>query len=108
MQDSKFECQNCGEDKKTLNVHHIIYRKDTDPWDYPSCLFKCLCEDCHKEWHEERDEFNENLASIESQSLGIEEFFWLADGIVFNNIPSLEAVECCVKSRIKTLMSKTK
>lgn len=108
LDDAKFECQNCGEDKKPLNVHHILYRKGTDPWDYHPSLLQCLCEKCHEEWHDQRDEFNENLAQIESQGLGIEEFFWLAEGIVFENITALEQVELTVKSRLKILRSKQK
>jgi len=44
----KFRCKFCGNKEKTLNVHHIYYKKDCDPWDYPETLLITLCEDCHK------------------------------------------------------------
>lgn len=40
-------CQICGNNKITLNVHHLYYAKDKDPWEYPLSAFETLCEDCH-------------------------------------------------------------
>ena len=47
MERDGFRCVICGDDKKTLNVHHVIYKK-RNPWDYPEYLYQTLCEDCHK------------------------------------------------------------
>jgi hypothetical protein len=42
-----WKCEYCDEDTKTLHVHHGIYWKDFDPWNYPDVTLHCLCEDCH-------------------------------------------------------------
>lgn len=47
MQRDGFRCVICGDDKKTLNVHHLIYQR-RDPWDYPEYVYQTLCEECHK------------------------------------------------------------
>jgi 5-methylcytosine-specific restriction endonuclease McrA len=41
-----FTCQVC-ESKKALNVHHIIYLKDKELWDYPDNYLITLCCQCH-------------------------------------------------------------
>jgi hypothetical protein len=45
-----FQCQLCGEGKKTLHVHHSRY-DGREPWEYPLGMLICLCEDCHKQHH---------------------------------------------------------
>ena len=42
-----FLCCDCGDDRKTLHVHHIFYERGLDPWDYPADVLRVLCEDCH-------------------------------------------------------------
>lgn len=42
----EFRCKNCGDDDKTLNVHHISYKGE--PWDQHIDLLVTLCENCHK------------------------------------------------------------
>ena len=42
-----WRCIFCGDDKSSLQVHHILYKK-RDPWDYPDYLYQTLCKDCHK------------------------------------------------------------
>jgi 5-methylcytosine-specific restriction endonuclease McrA len=44
-----FTCQECFDSKKTIHVHHKIYRFNIDPWDYPDEDLITLCEDCHEE-----------------------------------------------------------
>jgi hypothetical protein len=51
MQFYSFKCGHCGSGEKTLNVHHRIYHKGRDPWDYDDSELQCLCEDCHEESH---------------------------------------------------------
>ena len=43
-----FECEQCGDNNKTLHVHHCYYERGKRPWEYPDQHLKCLCEDCHK------------------------------------------------------------
>ena len=47
----RFECQSCGSKEKTLHVHHKIYIKGRDPWDYLDEDLMCLCEGCHNTEH---------------------------------------------------------
>ncbi len=65
-----YECSNCGADDKTLHAHHRIYRKNTEPWDYEDEVLSCLCEDCHKNEHIERDRLAELLALSDESELG--------------------------------------
>ena len=44
-----YSCQCCGDKENTLNVHHRIYLKVENPWDYPNELLVTLCIDCHEE-----------------------------------------------------------
>ena len=46
-----FECQCCGADDKTLNVHHVNYDKSAKMWDYDCYRLKCLCDECHEKQH---------------------------------------------------------
>ena len=49
MERAEFKCEWCGDEEKTLNVHHKFYRKGADPWDYPDHALTTLCEECHEE-----------------------------------------------------------
>lgn len=48
LQMDKWTCRRCNSNTKTLNVHHLVYFKGKDPWDYPDHLLVTYCEDCHK------------------------------------------------------------
>jgi len=48
-------CQECKNTKITLHVHHLIYKSGCDPWEYESSELITLCEDCHQEEREERE-----------------------------------------------------
>jgi hypothetical protein len=47
MERDGFKCQFCFDDKSTLHVHHKVYRKGFQPWDYPADHLITLCELCH-------------------------------------------------------------
>lgn len=49
LERANFECEYCGGDDVTLNVHHSYYQKGLAPWEYPAESLHCLCENCHKE-----------------------------------------------------------
>lgn len=51
LQRDNWTCQECGDNKTTLTVHHIEYVDNFEPWDYPDNLLITLCEECHKEKH---------------------------------------------------------
>lgn len=48
MERDGWECVMCGNKEDTLNVHHVVYRKGAEPWEYESKALKTLCEKCHK------------------------------------------------------------
>jgi hypothetical protein len=50
-----WECSVCQSKESTLHVHHHQYLKGREPWEYESDQLEVLCEDCHKEEHEEHD-----------------------------------------------------
>lgn len=52
MERDNHKCMICGEDSVHLNVHHLRYRKDAEPWEYDDYELVTLCEDCHKMVHE--------------------------------------------------------
>lgn len=47
LQRDEFACQLCFDTTNTLHVHHKIYHKSRNPWDYPAEALITLCEDCH-------------------------------------------------------------
>lgn len=47
MERDGFSCFHCYDNKKTLNVHHLIYIKDAKPWEYNPDDLITLCEECH-------------------------------------------------------------
>lgn len=49
MKHAEFRCEACGDDKTTLNVHHVVYVKGRKPWEYEQKDLQCLCEPCHAE-----------------------------------------------------------
>jgi len=51
MKRDKFTCQMCGSKTSTLNVHHCIYTKGLNPWDYNNITLLTLCEMCHNVEH---------------------------------------------------------
>ena len=47
----KFKCQCCGENNKTLHVHHWKEDYSIKPWESDVDDLITLCEDCHKALH---------------------------------------------------------
>lgn len=44
-----YECQRClnSYDESILDVHHLFYIKDYEPWEYEDDALITLCRDCH-------------------------------------------------------------
>lgn len=59
-----FSCESCCIDSEQLHVHHKIYKKGLDPWDYPSYNYAVLCDSCHKQAHETIDTMNELIGVL--------------------------------------------
>jgi 5-methylcytosine-specific restriction endonuclease McrA len=52
MSRDNWRCRLCGNTEETLVVHHSVYEKGREPWDYGSNQLISLCETCHKKHHE--------------------------------------------------------
>lgn len=63
MSRDNFECLDCGESEKTLNVHHVHYVKGRAPWQYHDSTLVTLCENCHEEDHRYGYELEKHLPS---------------------------------------------
>ena len=65
MDAAGWECENCGATDVTLNVHHKQYIKGRMYWEYERHELQCLCEDCHKDHHQDQDGLRRLLAEID-------------------------------------------
>lgn len=61
-----WQCERCSTKDVTLHVHHKQYIKGRQAWDYPAENFESLCEDCHKEAHEDKAFIDGVLAQFPS------------------------------------------
>jgi hypothetical protein len=64
LSSTEFLCEGCFEDGKTVHVHHRIYRRGADPWDYPDGELAVLCEECHEIEHLEEELVKEAIAVV--------------------------------------------
>jgi hypothetical protein len=48
LQYYNFFCDQCGDDKTELHVHHRVYIKGREPWDYPIQMLRAVCKPCHE------------------------------------------------------------
>jgi hypothetical protein len=45
----EWACRMCFDKDTTLHVHHRVYVKGAEPWDYPDENFLTLCKPCHED-----------------------------------------------------------
>jgi hypothetical protein len=62
MEFYNFSCSLCGEESRTLHIHHTLYKRGFDPWDYDETSLICLCDVCHKQVHEDKERIDELIA----------------------------------------------
>lgn len=65
LQAAGWKCQACGGAETSLHVHHRRYIKGRMAWEYPAENFTVLCEPCHAEAHEMRDELMAILGTVD-------------------------------------------
>ena len=53
-----FQCIKCKSGVKSLHIHHVRYKKNTEPWDYSNLDLITLCETCHGVEHNEVKELD--------------------------------------------------
>lgn len=60
-----FSCEICGDSASTLHVHHKMYAKGREPWDYELDQYSVLCKTCHSHEHfQEVDLFFEVMSRL--------------------------------------------
>lgn len=64
LQRDDFTCVACGDKEEALHVHHGFYRRNCEPWDYPSESLWTLCEACHEEEQRFMDMIHEEIGRI--------------------------------------------
>lgn len=64
LEAANFTCRHCKSTKETLHVHHGVYRKGVEPWDYEDAVMHVLCEGCHEQSETGRRLVNEQFARI--------------------------------------------
>lgn len=71
MQRAEFRCESCQAADKTLHAHHRIYIKGRAPWEYEDDDLACLCEECHRLWHEKRAELDDAIKYLTPGEFGL-------------------------------------
>ena len=71
MERDEFSCVNCGDTKKTLQVHHKLYRKDQKPWEYEDDALETLCQTCHDKATIDTRELKEVMISLDSSAIRV-------------------------------------
>jgi hypothetical protein len=56
LEKANWKCRDCGSSTATLHVHHSYYVAGRNPWEYPERTMMCLCEECHSDVHQNRNE----------------------------------------------------
>lgn len=65
LQDNDFTCEICGDTESTLHVHHKMYAKGREPWEYETEQYAVLCKTCHSYQHQdEHDLFFEVMSRL--------------------------------------------
>ncbi len=47
-------CRCCGHMGLAMHVHHLVYFRDLEPWEYSKMYLVTLCEYCHQQTHRGR------------------------------------------------------
>lgn len=86
----KGRCMQCGKSGLPIEVHHIYYKANTQPWEYDNDALMSVCHSCHKHIHQTREipflDSNGNLARSCDRCNGngyIPEYNHIASGICF-------------------------
>lgn len=68
-----WKCAQCERGDLTLHVHHRLYERGRDPWEYEDGMLVTLCERCHGwEYQHRREAEAELLSTIAGR-------FWVTD-----------------------------
>lgn len=71
-----FSCRSCGSDAKELHVHHLIYLKGKEPWEYKNEHLVTLCKKCHENENEFSKISQDKLIQMFVEKGFIGDSFW--------------------------------
>jgi hypothetical protein len=57
-----FRCARCADETSQLHVHHKLYVRGREPWEYEDALLECLCSACHEKAHAAERQVRERIA----------------------------------------------
>jgi hypothetical protein len=98
MQRADFACELCEARHVTLNVHHKLYRRGADPWEYADHEIECLCEPCHEASHELRARLDEAIVRFVNAGMHVDMLTGFADGLWASLNPEQRDVSFVVTS----------
>ena len=49
-----WSCSICTDTSSNLQIHHLYYKRDSLPWEYPDNAFQVVCSLCHEKLEFER------------------------------------------------------
>ena len=81
MERDGFTCQHCGRTDRTLTVHHVLYTKGRDPWEYVDSNFITLCVKCHSDLETYSIQEARRAASYVDAGVGFELFCRIQNAI---------------------------
>ena len=119
MNRDNFTCHICGDTRTTLHVHHRMYARGCDPWEYPDNHLITLCEKCHENYNATDDLIstvrkklngNETMGLIlgltaftpESKKetfITVNIFYWILSNSIFRRYISAKAKDYIKKTR---------
>ena len=69
----EFTCRDCGDKDNTLHVHHCLYHRGAEPWEYENDELRTLCAECHERRaaieHDVKLEFARLLAMLDGHQV---------------------------------------
>lgn len=68
IEKSENRCVHCGPNfDGPLQVHHLVYIRGKEPWEYDVRLLKVLCDNCHMNWQINQESMQIALAIMCAQ-----------------------------------------
>jgi hypothetical protein len=113
LEDRDWTCERCRSKEKTLNVHHSVYHKGFDPWEYSNDDLIVLCEDCHKTIHTLLQTVQKTICECAYYTQDIDNFDFhemivsiLEDRVIYNFVKSQALCIPCEKIWLDEMKSR--
>lgn len=77
LESADFACTCCGDNDRTLHVHHKRYVKGRMAWEYEPHELAVLCAECHEEEHAIQSELRDLLVHVDNtEALAVLRGYW--------------------------------